>query len=163
MMIPEVEDRTEASLSKVAASFKVILFGAGKTMFAPPDQPALQILLQYRNLYELALRNLQRYALADNTDPIPHAAFAEPTALLDKMWQIVHQCMVEYNRSVQAHAKLLSAERVVVLNRTPVLPSTIPNPGYSRVPDKPATSNSPDSSSTPDPAEPIVLDPDPCQ
>jgi hypothetical protein len=81
--------------------------------------------------------------------------------------------MVEYNKSIHNKAKLIAAERLVILNKTPLPLTTVPNPGFSKVPDKckessackeSHTSSSFSSSSVshaePHIPEPIVLDPE---
>ena len=129
--IDDAEDLSESSLSRVASKFRVVLFGIGKTVYAPPDQPALQVLLQYRNLYELAIRDLQ--ARVARNESIPEDVHQRATSLLDKMWRIIIECMREFNKATSAKARLLSAEKMAIMRIAPPA-YTVPNPGYTPPP-----------------------------
>ena len=148
------EDRSESSLSKVAEKFRVVLFGLGKTLYAPPDQPALQILLQYRNLYELSMREVQQRV--ERNEQVPDAVHHRTLDLLDRMWRIVIDCMREYNKGTTAKARLLSAEKMAMMRIT--APTyTVPNPGYTKIkPTHPPAQDPPDDLIVLEPKDPDV-------
>ena len=165
-----LEDRSEANLSQVVQRFKVVLFGLGKTIFAPPNQPALQILLQYRNIYEVALRDMQQRS--DRGEPIPTEIHLRAVQVLDKMWDLVLQCMKEANKATYAQAKLIQAERIARLQVAPREIPRVPNPGFTQVPqDKPPEQPAipaelvapldppPDDLVVLDPADPVIGEP----
>jgi hypothetical protein len=146
-----IEDEpSEESLSRIASKFRVVLFGIGKTLYAPPDQPALQVLLQYRNLYELSVKDIQAYL--ERNEPIPSEVHNRATSTLERMWGIIRTCMQEFNKSMHNKARLLSAERQALMRYTPPK-HTVPNPGYSHVPQ---ASQPTDDLIVLDPAEPHV-------
>jgi len=142
------DDRDESALSRVAEKFRVVLFGAGKTLYAPPDQPALQVLLQYRNLYELTMSDIQH--TVQEHKRVSASDFNRASSLLDKMWHVILECMREYNRATNARARLLQAERFQAMRYSPQL-HTVPNPAFD------TSYNKPDNHL--EISEPIILDP----
>jgi hypothetical protein len=148
---------SEESLSRVASKFRVVLFGLGKTLYAPPDQPALQVLLQYRNLYELSVKEIQAHL--ERNEPVPITTHDRAMSTLERMWGIIRVCMQEYNKAMHNKARLISAERMSLMRITPPT-RTVPNPGYSAVPSRTSTVPTPreehDELVVLDPAEPHV-------
>jgi hypothetical protein len=127
----DADELSEESLSRIASKFRVVLFGVGKTLYAPPDQPALQVLLQYRNLYELSVKEIQGHI--ERHEAVPPATHARAMSTLERMWGIIRVCMQEYNKAMYNKARLISAERLTHLRLNPSR-QTVPNPGYSTVP-----------------------------
>lgn len=129
-------DPTTDLTSAAAARMRVTLFGPSKTTHARSDQPALQILLQLRDLYEKALERAQ--SPTANGHDIDRA---ERIAV--KMWDIIHACMAEYNRSVVEHTRLQQAERAIAartdwmgaqVERTKQATQTLPPPTARKLP-----------------------------